>query len=525
MRPPLKRITVLLSLILILFLSATLLVAQSTTTPVTYDVVIANGRVIDPETKLDGIRNVGISGGEIATVSTAQLKGRTIIDATGLIVAPGFVDWHTHGQNTLSDRMQAFDGVTTTLELEAGVLPVSLWYDQQAQSHRVLNYGASSSWAEARIVTMEGRPLPEHPSTLNMLPDFGLKKWTNDVATPEQAAKIVGLVQQGLDEGALGIGLLLGYSPGAGYKELLAIHQLAAKYNVPVTVHVRSYGDVDPMSAAQAYGEVLSYAAATGANVHICHFNSTSFGDMPLAVGMIHHALDQGLKVTVEAYPYGAGSTGVGAKFLTPENLPRMGMTAESVEYLGKRLDENSLKELRAKDPGAMVIMHYYELPRDQKLLNDAVLFPGGIIASDSMPWVSSKTGQPIDPNAWPIPDDAFSHPRGAATFTRFLEDYVRERKALSWPDAIAKVSYLPAKYLENAVPQMKKKGRLQAGTDADITVFDPATIAARATFAKPNQTSVGVKYLVVNGSLVIREGKLDAAVFPGKPVRRRSAR
>lgn len=490
-----------------------------------YDVVIANGRVIDPETKLDAVRNVGIKNGKIAAVSQAALGGRTVVDATGLIVAPGFVDWHSHGQNTLSDRMQAFDGVTTTLETEAGALPVSRWYDVQARSHRVLNYGASASWAMARIATMEGIPLPDNPSLLAMLPFFNRPKWTNDVSTPEQQSKIVSMVDEGLKEGGLGVGLLLGYSPGSGYKELLAIHGLAAKYNVPVTVHVRSEGDVDPLSAAQAYGEVLSYAAATGANVHICHFNSTSFGDMPLAVEMIHHGQDQGLKVTVEAYPYGAGSTGVGAKFLTPENLPRMGMTPESVEYLGKRLDATSLKELREKNPGAMVIMHYYELPRDQQLLDDAVLFPGGIIASDSMPWVSTTTGKPIDPNAWPIPDDAYAHPRGAATFTKFLEEYVRDRKLLSWPDAIAKVSYLPAKYLEDAVPQMKKKGRLQEGTDADITVFDPATLLVRATFAKPNQTSVGVKYLLVGGTFVIRDGELDTAAFPGKAIRREIAK
>lgn len=516
-----KRIASVLLVVAIWLCATRATQAQTSGSAQTYDVVIANGRVIDPETKLEAVRNVGITGDRIAAVSQAPLKGKTVVDATGMIVVPGFIDWHSHGQNTPSDRMQAFDGVTTTLELEAGALPVSRWYDEQAGSHRVLNYGASASWAMARIATMEGVALPDKPSLLALLPYMHREKWTENVATPEQQAKIVSMVDEGLKEGGLGVGMLLGYSPGSGYKEVLAVHALAAKYNVPLYEHVRSEGDVDPLSAAQAYGEVLSYAAATGANVHICHFNSTSFGDMPLAVGMIHRAQDQGLKVTVEAYPYGAGSTGVGAKFLAPENLPRMGMTAESVEYLGKRLDEKSLNELREKDPGAMVIMHYYELPRDQKLLDDAVLFPGGTIASDSMPWVSTKTGKPVDANAWPIPEDAYAHPRGAATFTKFLEEYVRERKVLSWPEAIAKVSYLPAKDLEDAVPQMKRKGRLQAGMDADITVIDPATLHVRATFAKPNQTSVGVRYLLVNGTFVIRDGELDTSAFPGRAVRR----
>ena len=113
-----------------------------------------------------------------------------------------------------------------------------------------------------------------------------------------------------------------------------------------------------------------------------------------------------------------------------------------------------------------------------------AVLFPGSVIASDAMPWMSTMTGREIDPNVWPLPDDAVSHPRSAGTFTRFLAQYVRDRKLISWPDAIAKTSYLPAKLLEETAPQMKKKGRLQVGMDADITVFDPAAVEDRAVRA-----------------------------------------
>jgi N-acyl-D-glutamate deacylase len=242
---------------------------------------------------------------------------------------------------------------------------------------------------------------------------------------------------------------------------------------------------------------------------------------MTVAVSMIHRALDQGLNIRVEAYPYGAASTGIGAKFLDPENLTRIGMSYESVEYQGKRLNENSFKDLRARNPGAIVVLHFYELPRDQKLLDMAVLFPGGIIASDAMPWISTQTGKEIDPNAWPLPQDAFAHPRSAGTFSRFLAQYVRDRKLVSWPDAIAKVSYLPAKLLENTAPQMMKKGRLQIGMDADITVFDPNAVQDRATYERPNQTSTGVRDVLINGVLVIRNGELDTTVFTGQPVRR----
>jgi Amidohydrolase family len=335
-------------------------VAQTNaSTAASYDIVLANGRVIDPETKLDAVRNVGIKDGRIAAVSTAALQGRVVVDATGLIVAPGFIDWHAHGQNTLADRVQAFDGVTTSLELEAGMLPIGRWYDLQAKNKRVVNYGASSSWGIARMATLEGLPLPAEPRAAALFSNFRLKKWPNDIATPEQVTTIVNLIEAGLKEGGLGIGVVPGYAPGSGYKELLAVHALAAKYQVPTYSHVRSEGDVDPLSAAQAYGEVLSFAAATGANVHICHLNSTSFRDMPLAVSMIHRALDEGLNVTVEAYPYGAASTAIGAKFLDPDNLSRIGMSYQSVEYQGKRLNESSFKALRAKNPGAIVVLHF----------------------------------------------------------------------------------------------------------------------------------------------------------------------
>jgi predicted amidohydrolase YtcJ len=156
---------------------------MQTTAP--HDVVVANGRVIDPETKLDAVRNIGIKNGKIEAVSTTALMGQIVVDAKGLFVAPGFIDWHVHGQNTLADRVQAFDGVTTALELEAGMLPIGRWYDLQAKSKRVLNHGASSSWGIARMVTLEGIPLPVVPSAVSLFPNFGLKKWPNHIATPE----------------------------------------------------------------------------------------------------------------------------------------------------------------------------------------------------------------------------------------------------------------------------------------------------------------------------------------------------
>ena len=167
------------------------------------------------------------------------------------------------------------------------------------------------------------------------------------------------------------------------------------------------------------------------------------------------------------------------------------------------------------------MVVHFLELPRDQEMLDISVLYPGAIIASDAMPWLSTKTGEHVDDDAWPLPDDAFSHPRSAGTHARFLGQYVRERNLISLSDAIAKTAYLPAKLLEETVPQLKKKGRLQAGMDADIVVFDPVALRDRATYERPNQTSVGMRHVLVNGKSVIRDGELDTKAFPGRAIRR----
>jgi N-acyl-D-glutamate deacylase len=485
------------------------------------EVVLANGRVIDPETKLDAVRNVKIKGGQIAAVSEAALDGQLVLDASGLVVAPGFIDWHVHAQSILADRVLAFDGVTTSLELEMGMLPLGRWYDIQAVTGRVLNYGAASSWAFARVATLEDISLPTEPRPEWAFGAFARKKWPNDVATPDQVNRIVQMIEQGLKEGGIGIGVVPGYAPGAGYMELLAVQTLAAKYEVPTYWHVRSEAEYDPLSAEQAYGEAISCAACTGSWLHICHLNSTSFHDIERAAQMVQSAQKQGVRITTEAYPYGAASTALGAAALAPENLPRTGMTYESIEYEGRRLNEQTYNELRLRNPGAIVVVHFLELPRDQALLDVSVLLGGAIIASDAMPWFSTKTGNHVDDHAWPPPDDAFSHPRSAGTHARFIGQYVRERRLISLLDAIAKTAYLPAKLMEETVPQLKKKGRIQTGMDADIVVFDPLTVQDRATYERPNQVSVGMKHVLVNGKFVIHDGVLDTNAFPGQAVRR----
>ncbi|HEX4935574.1 MAG TPA: amidohydrolase family protein [Gemmatimonadaceae bacterium] len=486
-----------------------------------YDLVIANGRVVDPETGLDAPRWVGVRAGKIAAVAATPLRGKDTLDARGLVVAPGFIDLHAHGQYLAAARMQAFDGVTTALELEAGTLPVAQAYAQVAKEGRPINYGFSASWLFGRIAEKEH---VEPDGDISFFQKAQQKKgWQYTIADPQETARIMARVEQGLKEGALGIGVLAGYAPGYGRKEYYALAQLAKKYDVPTFTHVRYLSVIEPQSSFEAFEELVALAAGTGAHMHISHLNSNSTRDIPLIAELIRGAQQRGVKVTTEAYPYAAGSTVVGAEIFRGNWRERMGgAKASDIEVNGKPYNDSTLAEVQEKAPGTWIVVHFMRPERsaqDQAYLDQAVLFPGGAIASDAMPWTSG--GKTITEDVWPLPADAFAHPRSAGTFTRFLRDYVRERKKVDLREGLRRVSLTPAQILEQSVPQMKQKGRLQMGKDADIVVFDLATVSDKATFTEPNQKSVGMRHVVVNGVPVIRGGELVRGALPGRAIRR----
>jgi len=486
-----------------------------------FDLVVANGRVIDPETGLDGMRSVGIRDGRIEAISRTPLRGRTVLDASGLVVAPGLIDLHAHGQDLPAARMQALDGVTTALELEAGTLPVAAAYERIAREGRPINYGFSASWLFARIAEKEEM---EPTGSVTFFQEAQRRKgWQYTLASPEETARIIARVERGLQEGALGIGVLAGYAPGYGRKEAFAVAQLAARVRVPTFTHVRYNSVIEPQSSFEAIAEIVSLAAATGAHMHINHLNSSSMRDIPRIAELLRGAQGRGLRITTEAYPYGAGSTVVGAELFRGNWRERLGgATAGDIELAGVPFNDSTLAEAQAKTPGAWIIAHYLRPDRsaaDQDYLDQSVLFPGGAIASDAMPWTSK--GTPITGDVWPLPDDAFAHPRSAGTFTRFLRDYVRERRKVTLREGLRRMTLIPAQILEGSVPPMKRKGRLQVGTDADLIAFDLATVSDRGTYTQPNQTAVGMRYVIVNGTAVIRDGVLARDALPGRAIRR----
>lgn len=464
-----------------------LLTASAAASAQVFDVVIKGGRVMDPESGTDAVRNIGIRSGKIVTVSTAVLKGKQTLDATGLVVAPGFIDLHSHGQDPENYRYKAMDGVTTALEMEVGVLPVAPWYAAR-EGKSLVNFGATSGHIAAKMKVMKdtGGFLPrDNAVTLK--------------ATPAQVREVYDLVKQGLDEGALGIGFGINYVPTTSRGEILDLFKLAAERRAAAYVHMRFAGSLEPGSAIEALQEVLADAAAAGTSLHIVHLTSTCLRDTPTCLGMIDGARKQKLDVTTEAYPYTATATQLESAIYDEGWQQRFGITYKDLQWVatGERLTAETFARYRKS--GGAVIGH--SIPEEISKL--AVSRKEVMVASDGL--LSSGKG----------------HPRSSGTFARVLGYYVREQKTIGLMDAISKMSLAPARRLEGYVPGMRNKGRIKSGADADIAIFDPATVIDKATFENPAQYSFGFKYVLVNGVPVVSEGKLVDGVFPGRAIRK----
>lgn len=486
----------------------------------THEVVIGGGRVIDPETGLDGVRDVGIDGAAVAAISEAPLEGRVRVEAAGRIVAPGFIDLHSHAQTLAGHRLQAFDGVTTALELEGGAAPVADAVAAASAAGRPLNYGYSASWGMARMHVLTGLPMTGGPELA--LAALGDERWQGE-ATSEQVGRILGILEENLADGALGVGILVGYAQGTAPDEYVRVARLAASAGAPTYTHARDLIEVRPDVRIDGAEEIVRAATETGAHMHYCHVNSTS----TVHVDRVHAAIDrvrsEGSRVSVEAYPYGAGMTGIGAQFLAPDMLAMRGLTPSSLvlPLTGERVaDADRLAWLREHEPHHLVIVEFVD--DDEGLGPDGFLrralgFPGTVVASDAIFPLDTVSGA-IDTEDWPLPETMTAHPRVSGTFTRALRLFV-DRMGMSWPDAIARCTLGPARVVEGAAPSMARKGRLQVGADADVVVFDPDALGDRATYMQPVRPSVGVTDLFVGGQAVIRDGALVPDARPGRPV------
>jgi N-acyl-D-aspartate/D-glutamate deacylase len=452
-----------------------------------YDVVIVNGRVMDPESGMNAVRNVGITGGKIAVISEAPLTGKMTIDARGLVVAPGFIDLHEHGAEPRNYQFQAHDGVTTSLELEVGTSDVANWYAAR-EGKSLINFGVS---------------IGHIPVRMKVLRDPGAFLPTGDAArraaTPQELEQMRLEMEKGFREGALAEGMGVNYTPEASHAEIVEMFKIAAKYGASVHVHLRYAGIKEPMTGLAALEEVIAAAAETGAPLHVVHITSSGLRETPELIAMIEGARRHGLDVTTECYPYTAASTELQSTIFDPGWQESMAITYKDLQWAatGERLTAETFEKYRKQ--GGVVVIH--SIPED--IAREAVANPIVMIASDGMRITGPKV-----------------HPRGQGTFSRVLGHYVREEKALDLMTALRKMTLMPAQRLEKRAPAFKNKGRIRVGADADITIFDPDRIIDKATFEEPLQYSQGIEFALVNGVPVLNHGQLVEGVFPGRSAR-----
>ncbi|HYH28806.1 MAG TPA: amidohydrolase family protein [Pseudonocardia sp.] len=486
----------------------------------THDLVLRGGRVIDPESGTDAVRDVGIDGDTVAAVSAGELAGREVLDIRGLVVAPGFIDLHSHCDDIPGQRLQVFDGVTTALELEAGVHPVGAAYRRAAAEGRPVNYGFSTCWAAARLHVLAD--VPTTGSVHDVLAHMDVPEWQQE-ADRRQVERILALLEADLADGALGIGILVGYAPRVAPAEYLAVAGLAARHGLPTYTHARELVEQDPDTPVDGAEEIVRAAGETGGHMHYCHVNSTSLRHVDRVHALVERARANGATVTTEAYPYGTGMTGIGAAFLAPEVLHRRDIGPSAIQHLatGRRMaDAAELRRMRASHAGDWVLVHLLDEddPAARAVLQRALVFPDTAIASDAGSPVWRST--PYDPLRWPLPPDAVAHPRTAGTYARTLRTLVRETGALDLAEAVRRCSLVPAQVVGSVAPSMARKGRLRPGADADVVVFDPGTVTDNATYSDTTRPSSGFLHVLVNGRRVVRDGALDTAALPGRPVR-----
>jgi hypothetical protein len=483
----------------ICFLTATICFYNASTaqTKIVYDIVLAGGRVIDPETKLDTIKNVGIINNRIAQISSEPLQGKEMINVAGLVVAPGFIDMHIHGRSNVEQEYQMHDGITTALELEWGIENLGKWYESR-KGKALINYGASVNWPFERF-----KAIDKYKAGVDSLLQITLKgeasigtmtntilRAANETISPAEMNQTLANIKASLAEGGIGIGAPIGYLPKTNPNEMFQVYKLAGELQALVFSHVRQ---PDIISIQEA----IAVAVLTGAPLHIVHINSMSLGNIGLSLEMVNAANKKGFDISTELYPYTAGSTSLQSAMFDEGWHQRLGISYGDLQWVatGERLTKETFDAYRKT--GGVVILYVMK----PEWIKTGIAAPGVMIGSDGMPYAK------------------LAHPRTAGTFSRVLGKYVREDKVIDLNTAIEKMTLLPAKRLEGTSPMMRFKGRLQVGADADITIFNANNIIDKATFEKGLEFSAGIEYVMVNGSFILKNGKTVSNAFPGQAV------
>ena len=490
----------------------------------TYDVVILGGRVMDPESMFDGVRNVGIKAGRIAAITTEKISGKETIDAAGLVVAPGFIDTHYHAVDPFGSKMALRDGTTSGLDLEMGVLKVKAWYERKAQEGWQVNYGVTAGLGQIRLTVHDPEVAINEPldfcnllTYINQAAKDGVPGWSVTPSTIKQMNQIMQLLDEELRQGALGVGVGAAYmATGLTSYEQFEAQRTAARYGRLASVHLRYHGNPKPPTESPiSFDEVFANAFLLNAPLLVCHDNNFGWWEIEEKLQL---ARAKGLNMWGEYYPYDAGSTMVSSPSLRPESWEKgRGYKYEETmldPLTGKYLDRAAYEALVKKEPGHIVVVF---VPERRQWIPYWLTMPHMTVAADAM----SGRGADFKLLPW---DADFSkyvgHPRTAGSKAKVLR--LAREQGVPLMFSISQLSYWSAKHLGDAgIEAMKERGRVQLGKVADLTVFDPQTVTDHATYkmGENGLPSTGIPYVLVNGVITVK----DSTVLPvkaGQPIR-----
>ena len=531
-----------------------------------YDLIIKNGRIIDGTGNTWFQADIGIMGNEIAAISrTANgMEAKSVLDAAGLVVSPGFIDTHSHDDAyVLIDpqcSQKVLQGVTTDVIGNCGfsLAPLSDAHCNDLRAASALMGGDSlgDGFWSLRAFAHYLEKLDAAPLGINVVPLVGhgtiriaVIGFDNRVPSESEMAQMKQMTEEAMQAGAFGLSTGLIYVPAnyAHTEEVIELARVAAKYNGIYATHMRSEGDYE----MQAIDETLKIAREAGLAAHIAHHKVAgrkNWGNSRLTLKAFADARAEGLVVTWDQYPYRAGSTFLPAalpphiqaqgarqfaeKLKDPAIRRQIRQEIESGEdqpwenliggagfenivisaaprhpdFVGKSIAV--IAEMTAKDPFDI----YFDLVVEEQMEAGIVIF---MMDDDDIERILKDPATMIGSDGVPAFGSAKPHPRMTGTFPRILGRYVREKGVITLEEAIRKMTSLPAQTFG-----LFKKGVLRPGMDADLVVFDPNAVIDNATFEDPSQPPAGIHWVVVNGAVAVEDGKIAGATS-GKVLRR----
>lgn len=435
--------------------------------------LIKNGMLIDPANRIQAKLNLLVEDGTIRQVTKEEPEADEVIDAAGMAVSPGFIDIHMHEDPVGDDGAIALCIFHTMLKMGVTTVLAGNCGDNMAHPVEYLNL-VDRDRAPVNVAMLAGHTwFREHAGAADKYAPV----------TEEQLLSMERGMAEALDGGAMGISFGIRYVPGTSQKELETLAALCRKDDRIVAAHIRDDAGMVCPSAV----EFLDAAVKYGLSAEVSHIGSMAgFGQMEEFLILVDVYRANGLRVMCDCYPYYAFSTSIGSTTYDDGFLERYQTDYSSIEmcegkYKGQRCTKEIFEEMRRDFPQALTVCYVMK----QEDVDLAFSDPGVMLASDG------------------VLDNGQGHPRAAGTFPRLIAGFVREGK-ISLYDAIDKMTAMPAEKLG-----LKKKGRLNAGADADLVIFDPNTIADCATFAEPVLPPVGISRVMIGGKTAVKDGEI----------------